>query len=303
MTETLGVLDRLRQPEYTGENRCLPCTVVNVAIAWSGSLLVGTWIAFVVDTTVALAVAGGLLLTGLAAVWLRGYLVPGTPELTKRYLPEHVLAAFGKAPDDELLVHPGDRAETDDSDVDVERVLLDAGALEPCRGDDYCLPDTVREQWHALIDELDDGEGESGEGESGDGTDTDWAGPLSRLGVVDPGVDAKLVDRNRSTVAVVDGRRVGLWESRPAARADLAAAALLADRLDDWDALGAEDRVRLTGGLRVFLETCPDCGGLLTFDTETRESCCTSHEVAAVTCEDCDARLFESPVDTDALAA
>ena len=25
--------DRLRQPEYTGENRCTPCTVVNVVIA------------------------------------------------------------------------------------------------------------------------------------------------------------------------------------------------------------------------------------------------------------------------------
>jgi len=286
MTETPGVLDRLRQPEYTGENRCLPCTVVNVAIAWSGSLLVGTWLAVVVDPPLAVGVATGLLLAGLAAVWLRGYLVPGTPELTKRYLPERVLSAFGKAPDEDLLVSPGEPA--GDSDLDVEHRLLEVGALEPCRDGDYCLTDAFREQWHARIDELDGGP---------------WATPLSRLGVVDPDVEAKLVDRNRSTVAVVDGRRVGRWESRPAARADLAAAALLADRLDGWDTLRPEDCVRLTGGLRVFLETCPDCGGPLTFDTETRESCCTSHEVAAVSCEGCGARLFESPVDTDALAA
>jgi len=300
MTEVPGVLDRFRQPEYTGENRCLPCTVVNVAIAWSGSLLVGTWLAFVVDAAVAVAVAVGLLLAGLVAVWLRGYLVPGTPALTKRYLPERALSAFGKTPDEELLVHPGERGVDSDSDsnpdLDVESVLLDVDALEPCRGDDYCLTDAFREQWHARTDDLDGG------GSDSDG-EVDWAVPLSRLGVVDPDVDAELVDRNRSVVAVVDGQRVGIWESRPAARADLAAAAVLADRLDDWDALGSEDRVRLTGGLRVFLETCPDCAGVLTFDTETRESCCTSHEVAAVSCEDCGARLFESPVDSDALAA
>jgi len=294
MTETQGLVERLRQPEYTGENRCLPCTLVNVAIAWSGSLLVGTWLAFVVDAAVAVAVAIGLLLVGLLAVWLRGYLVPGTPALTKRYLPERVLSAFGKTPDEELLVHPGERGGEPDPDLDIEGVLLDVGALEPCRGDDYCLTDSFREQWHTRMDDLDSGDTD------GDGN---WAGPLSRLGVVDPDVDAELVDRNRSVVAVVDGRRVGIWESRPAARADLAAADLLADRLDDWESLASEDRVRLTGGLRVFLETCPNCAGVLTFDTETRESCCTSHEVAAVSCEDCDARLFESPVDTDALAA
>jgi hypothetical protein len=301
MTETPGVVDRLRQPEYTGENRCLPCTVVNVAIAWSGSLLVGTWLAFVVDTAVALAVAGGLLLAGLAAVWLRGYLVPGTPTLTKRYLPERVLSAFGKAPDDGLVVQPSDRA--GDSDLDVEGALLDVGALEPCRGDDYCLTDEFREQWHARIDELGGDTAESG-GDAGGG-DTDWTRPLSHVGIVaaDGDADVELTDGKRSVFALVDGQRVGMWESHPAARADLAAAALLADRLDGWAALEAEDRVRLTGGLRVFLEACPACGGPVTFDTETRESCCTSHEVAAVSCGDCDARLFESPVDPDALAA
>jgi hypothetical protein len=287
MSGTPGFLQRVRQPEYTGENRCLPCTVVNVAIAWSGSLLVGTWLAFVVDPAVAVTVAGGLLLAGLAAVWLRGYLVPGTPALTKRYLPGRVLSAFGKNPDAELVVQPSDRA--GDSDLDVEGTLLGTDALEPCRGDDYCLTDSFREQWYARIDDL--------------GDDVDWAAPLSRLDVVDADAEVELADRKRSVVAVVDGRRLGMWESRPAARADLAAATLLEDRLDGWGALAPEDRVRLTGGLRVFLETCPDCAGPLTFDTETRESCCTSQEVAAVSCTDCDARIFESPVDTDALAA
>lgn len=285
MSEATGPLDRLRRPEYTGENRCLPCTAVNVVIAVSAALVVGTWGTLAVGPVAAAAGAGTLLLTGLAAVWLRGYLVPGTPTLTKRYLPERVLAAFGKA-DDEVLVHPGDRG--GDPDFDVEGRLLDSGALEPCRGDDYCLTDGFRESWHAGMDAIGDG---------------GWDGPLSDLGIVEAGVSVELREHAHAAVAVADGGRVGMWESRPAAVADLAAADLLADRVSDWGALAPDERVRLTGGLRVFLETCPDCGGRLAFDTETRESCCTSHEVAAVSCEACGARLFESPVDTDALAA
>lgn len=285
MTDATGIIERVRQPEYTGENRCLPCTAVNVALAGFGSLFVGTWLALAVGSTAAVAVAGTALVAGLAAVWLRGYLVPGTPTLTKRYVPDSVLSAFGKA-DDEVFVRPGERE--GDPELDVERYLLGASALEPCRGDDYCLTDAFREQWHARIDDLDDG---------------DWGGPLARLGAVDSDADVELRERARSVVAVVDGRRVGMWESRPAARADLAAVDLLAERVGDWDSLAPDDRARLSGGLRVFLETCPDCGGALTFDTETRESCCTSREVVAVSCDDCGARLFESPVDADALAA
>jgi hypothetical protein len=284
MTET-GIVDRVRQPEYTGENRCVPCTVVNVVIAVSAALVVGTWGTLAVDTAIAVVAAAAVLVVGLAAVWLRGYLVPGTPTLTKRYFPERVLRAFGTA-DDDVVVHPGVRGGA--PDLDVEHRLLDSGALEPCRGDDYCLTDEFREAWHAEMGGLDD---------------AGFAEPLARLGVVDPDASVELREQPRSAVAVADGGRVGIWESRPATRADLAAAGLLADRLPDWESLAPEDRVRLTGGLRVFLETCPDCGGRLAFDTETRESCCTSHEVAAVSCADCGARLFESPVDTDALAA
>lgn len=39
------------------------------------------------------------LVAALGLVYLRGYLVPGTPTLTRRYLPDRVLAAFGKRPD------------------------------------------------------------------------------------------------------------------------------------------------------------------------------------------------------------
>ncbi|TKX73588.1 hypothetical protein EXE46_13545 [Halorubrum sp. GN11_10-6_MGM] len=82
--------DRIREPEYTGENRCVPCTVLN------GVLAVALTAAAAVFGPVAAAV---VLTASLGSIYYRGYLVPGTPELTKRYLPDRVLRVFGKAPE------------------------------------------------------------------------------------------------------------------------------------------------------------------------------------------------------------
>jgi hypothetical protein len=89
MIDLRGVLKAIEQPEYTGENRCLPCTVLNLAVAVGVALVVGRR---------RRAAAGAWLLGAVALIALRGYLVPGTPELTKRYLPDEVLAWFGKDP-------------------------------------------------------------------------------------------------------------------------------------------------------------------------------------------------------------
>jgi len=59
----------------------------------------------------------------------------------------------------------------------------------------------------------------------------------------------------------------------------------------DLDAAG---RSRLLKGLRLFLEQCPDCEYDVTFETQEVESCCGDHTVAAVDCQRCGARLFES---------
>jgi len=83
-----SVGDRLRRPEYTGENRCLPCTVVNVCL----TLVATTIVTFILGP-----LGGVLVLTGgLGAIYFRGYLVPGTPTLTMRYFPPWLLALFGK---------------------------------------------------------------------------------------------------------------------------------------------------------------------------------------------------------------
>ncbi|MCW8172281.1 hypothetical protein D8S78_05775 [Natrialba swarupiae] len=70
-------LERLRQPEYTGTNRCLPCTVLNLAITAAIGILVAV---------VSIPAAIGVVAICVAVISLRGYLVPGTPELTRRYV-------------------------------------------------------------------------------------------------------------------------------------------------------------------------------------------------------------------------
>lgn len=85
----ITVIKTLRQPEYTGENRCKPCTLLNLTIAVILSSVIARK-----------SKLGGALAIGvsIAHIYLRGYLVPGTPTVTKRYLPPAVLRWFGKKP-------------------------------------------------------------------------------------------------------------------------------------------------------------------------------------------------------------
>jgi len=301
-----SLVTRLRRPEYTGENRCLPCTVLNVGIASVGATLVGAWLVAAGFPTAATGVATGALAVSLSAIWLRGYLVPGTPTLTRRYLPASVLAAFGKTPESspegitagadggaDAAVDDG----TDERDgpgaadgevepVDPEALLERADAIEPCRGDDRCLTAAFERAWHGEIEAV---------------AAADDLGPwLERFGLEDGEVTTK--ELGNSFAVSVDGRRVGSWESRPAFEADLAGAKLLGERIPEWASLSARERGQVCNGLRIFLETCPGCGEPVSFGTETVESCCTSRTVAAVTCDGCGARVFESPVDDEVAA-
>ncbi len=115
MFDLPDALARLEQSEYTGENRCYPCTAVNVAL----SLALATGIGAAVSPPVGVLALG----VSLALVRFRGYLVPGTPTLTRRYLPERVLERFGKSPTSEPTAETVTPAE-------LERVLTAAGTFE-----------------------------------------------------------------------------------------------------------------------------------------------------------------------------
>jgi len=288
-----GVIDRVRQPEYTGENRCIPCTAVNVAIA----AVVG--IAVAVVTAVELgAVLVALCLTVIA---LRGYLVPGTPELTRRYFPDWLLAAFGKAPEAgensgwEPAANPDEAA--DDADwetvekvrhhrdeaVDVEDLLVAVGAVEPV-DDEYRFTD----DFGAAVDEL--------LGTLRDGTSSgEHAVPLDRetlAGLFDA-TPGEISYKDRDYPAIKVGVRVRKWPGPASLLADVAAHGALDARTPRWSEVPFEQRLDALEALRSFHDTCPSCGGALRETTETVQSCCLSVDVIALACEGCGEQLVE----------
>jgi len=271
MAASGGVISDLKQSEYTGENRCMPCTVVNSLIAVVLSAGVGAVVASAVSAPAGGAVGGGILLGSLGAIYFRGYLVPGTPELTKRYFPPWLLALFGK----------GQAVTAEyEGDLNPEEALIAVDALEECKdGEDLCLTDGFRAEWEAEIERVEDED----------------AGRERLLSLLDvERGDIEYVEYGDAFRARLDGQPVGKWESEAAFLADLGAGNVLAKRYRNWHDLSVEDRSQLLNGLRLFVHTCPSCGGIPEFGTDTVESCCSTHEVAAVSCTDCGARLFES---------
>jgi hypothetical protein len=268
-------VQRLRQPEYTGENRCVPCTVVNLAIAVAASVGVAV---------VSLPAAVAVFAVSAAAIYFRGYLIPGTPTLTKRYFPDSVLRLFDKyEPPEPPAI---------DGEADIESFLLEVDAVEECRnGTDLCLTDGFRDAWYGHIERI---------RERGD-EDDDVAVLFEGLDV-DP--DRVRVDRHGAAYeAYVDDTRVGQWESRAAYLADLGAEAAFRERHPGWGRLGFDARTEVLGSLRLWLERCPACDGPVTLGEETVESCCRSIDVIAANCEDCRARVFEAQFSPEAMSA
>lgn len=124
-----AMLSRIRQPAYTGDNRCTPCTAVNFAIAAAVSVLV---------MVVSLPAAGVVFVLSIGTIYLRGYLVPGTPRLTKQHFPDWLLRRFDK--EDAGAGNPS-RKDAENP----ESVLVRAGALmEYADRDDLCLSERFR---------------------------------------------------------------------------------------------------------------------------------------------------------------
>ncbi|ELY60268.1 hypothetical protein C491_03200 [Natronococcus amylolyticus DSM 10524] len=274
-------LARVRNPEYTGENRCVPCTIVNVSLAAAGSAIIGS----VSRKGGAAAFAGSL-----AAIGLRGYLVPGTPALTKRYLPAPILERFDAHPleesdeDAEALttetIEEYERQQ--ERAVNPERFLLDVGAVE-LRENDLGFTDDLADRIDGRLRTLPDD-------------------PL------EPALVAELYGLEPAAVTVADrpypavriGRRIHKWPSTAALRADLATHRALEGLTDRWREVPQAQRIELLEVLRSFRERCPDCGGPITLTEDTVDSCCQTYAVHALNCDGCEQPLLEfDPDDTD----
>ncbi|MFC7132540.1 MULTISPECIES: hypothetical protein [Salinibaculum] len=283
MSQSRPVLDWLRRPEYTGENRCTPCTVVNVVIA---AVLAG------VAAVVAVELAAAVFAVSLLAIYLRGYLVPYTPTLTTRYLPEPVLRALGKEPAPESP----DAGETweavekleahRENAVDVDAFLTDAGVVAPAENADgpsqYRLTEAFAERVDGHLADVREG-----------GVDR---AAVAALFDTDP-EDVSGEDREYPAYEV--GIRVRKWPSVAALHSDVAAHRALAEVTDDWLAVPADQRASILELLRGSRETCPDCGGALTETSEMVESCCVDVQQYAYLCVDCDTHLREYSTTTE----
>ncbi|WP_226041057.1 hypothetical protein [Natrinema sp. DC36] len=252
------VLARLEQPAYTGENRCLPCTAVNVVIAIT--LAVGLGVA----TT---APVGALALTVfLGLIGLRGYLVPGTPTITRRYFPDRLLTVFGKSPPDVPTVET--------VSPDALETVLTATSVATERGGEIELTPSFRQQWNER---------------------------LPRDGALEPCSDdvrsmlgADEIRRLGDASYVLDGRKQIRWESIAALAADAAAATELRTRLEGWETLEVDERRDLLTGLRLLRDRCPACDGGVTTTAERLEHCCRKPRVGIRSvCEECDRPVVE----------
>ena len=261
-------LQQYQNPKYTGKNRCMPCTITNVCIAAVLGLIV-----FVVSPTVAVLV----VLASLATIYFRGYLVPGTPTLTKRYFPERILAFFDSHPS-EAAVTPDGSADPTSGPVDPERLLVDLDAVRPCEDeDDLCLTEAFASAWYERMRSYRD-----------DPRDQHRAATLLSVSPDDVSTNP---DGSYPRFSI--DWRTRSWPSDGALIADTAADAELAARSDDWRTLHVEQRLGILGALRTFIETCPVCDGTVEMAEDTIESCCRSRDVIAVACRDCSERLLE----------
>ena len=255
---------RLRRPEYTGENRCLPCTVVNLVLVGIAALAVARR-----SRPVGLAVGA----VGAGLVWTRGYVVPSTPRFAPRLVSLLPVDPFR---------HGDETGSLGDLDgVDGEAVLagLSREGIVGFAEDRVTLDPTFEERWgremgalrrlsdRALADEL--GEGLDGVSE------------VEVLSVA-----------GHTRFALGEDGTPGTFLSRPVAIAELGAIRALHRSAPTLD---PGVRTAATRPLRGFLERCPACESPL----EEREvrGCCGGRDprdlpAAEVVCPDCDRRLF-----------
>lgn len=256
----------LWQPEYTGENRCLPCTILNIVLVAAVGVAISAWLAPL------LGIASVAL--GLGLIYVRGYVIPGTPLLTRRFLPESVLAYFEHGG-----AEPTTPARETDGEFDPEAELLDAGVLTPCDDrDDLCLVSLFRTSWRAEMPAATEDLNQA----------VQHIFPASFDEPVAVGYSGEAV------VATVSGTAVAEWPSRAAFVADAAGAAALAEVDSKWEHRGFAERTNLLGGLRLWLDRCSVCDGHVELSEGTVKSCCRAVDVVEASCTSCGARVFEA---------
>ncbi len=266
-----SLLERIRRPEYTGSNRCWPCTITNGALV----AVAATALALIRRRRLAAAVG----VAGIASIGLRGYVVPYTP----RFAPQ-LAAALSLDPHD--ADEPGslsgisDGGETDGDDVvsgeAVLAALVGADVVVP-DGEELRLDPAFRSAWRDEMRALRD-------------RDLEALATLADQHTA-PDIEARVGSSFGRSYLVLQGENGGIVTlRREIAVAELGAARALESRVDD-------PAIRRAAGrpLRSLLESCPLCEGPLEI---TQSTCCGevtpigSMPAEKLFCPDCNVRLF-----------
>lgn len=263
----LDLLDRLARPEYTGRDRCLPCTVLNLVIVGVAAIVLGRK-----------RRALGLLTAavGVTLVAIRGYVVPGTPRFAPR-LVAPLPFDFGHTDESrDSLSDSEDAPEALAPDDDPEAVLseLVAAGVIDSDGEELFLDESFRTAWTENIESLRAADDEAF---------------LERVVAATPSATGGETVHDR---VFLDGDRE-IQTSQAIATAEAAAVETLAD----WG-LAEQYRAPAATPLRTFLETCPSCGGPIV-ETTVR-NCCggpggirADPEQPVLACADCDTVIVD----------
>jgi len=282
-------LEYAKKTEYIGENRCIPCTVLNSVLALGFAVLLGRR-----STVTALV----WLLISSGAIYLRGYLVPRTPEITEQFFPDRVLKQFEHHPpvETEVELKSGPKS-TDDigelatgngrqrrDSVDPESFLRRHEVIEPCDDqDDLCLTSKFKSEWRDTVDEYKT-------------RPLTGAQVASVFGYVE-NTSYELNELNGGLILQSSADTIGQWPSQGALVADLATTVVLDNRNLGWRSLSREQQTKILRGVRIFVDTFPTTGAPVDVLEETVQSCCRSVDVIAFVCSETGERLYEQPLE------
>ncbi|GCF12203.1 hypothetical protein Harman_01380 [Haloarcula mannanilytica] len=277
----MQVLAALTDETHTGENRCWPCTLLNLGLVGIIVLLLRARERSLASLLVAVV--------GVAVIYLRGYLVPYTPAFAPR------LVAVSPIPDEwfhresghdgpshsessnEERGHEESESLADDVELDGETVFreLSAAGIIETEDERLFLAPAVDTAWHERMDELTD--------LSLDELSATLQASLPQIDHAEPYVD--------DAEWVVLGSDPGQLLARPVAVAELAAYEVLDERIDD-------ERLKVAGAeaFRMFLDSCPVCDAELVESSTV--SCCGGHlgprqdPDETLVCPTCEQRLY-----------
>ena len=269
----------IRRPEYTGERRCWPCTVTNVAIL---GLACGLVLLISRSGALLLALAGGVM------IWLRGYLVPYTPRLAPRLLEWLPVGANEPPPVGDAERTASSLASATGAGPTTERgaalttALVDAGVLETdSYRDRLFLAESFRTRWMRECRTVRTFEADELEN--------------AVVSATDGGVDVEVLDAAEGVEPWIGVTSPGTesWVPHAIAIAEMGAVRAMAALAPE---ISPDDRFTAAGPLRAFLDVCPRCDGRVVETTPT--ACCGSvrdrqslpESIRA--CTECDARVY-----------